>query len=58
MTTKVLIFAGGVAVGLVIAKLYARSQWSNAIHDALAKAGLAGGPIEETVDRVILPQVS
>jgi hypothetical protein len=58
MTTKVLIFVGGVAVGLAIAKLYARSQWSGAIHDGLAKLGLGGGPIEETVDRVILPTVS
>lgn len=53
-----LIFVGGVAVGLFIAKQYARSQWSGAIHDGLAKLGLEGGVIEETADRLILPTVS
>lgn len=58
MTTKVLLFAGGVVTGLLIAKLYARSQWSSAIHDGLAKFGIGGGVIEETADRLILPTVS
>lgn len=52
------IFAGGVATGLYIAKLYARSKTEGAVHDALAKVGLGGGIIEETANRLIVPSVS
>lgn len=53
-----LVFTGGVATGLLIAKWYAHNQASTAIHDELAKFGLGGGLIEETADRLILPTVS
>jgi hypothetical protein len=44
-----LAFAGGVGVGLVIAKLYARAQVSSGIHAGLDKLGLAGGDVETIV---------
>jgi Trk-type K+ transport system membrane component len=60
--TKVLIygavFAGGVAVGLLIAKQYAHVQAQSAIGSALGSVGLGGGVIENLADRLILPSVA
>jgi hypothetical protein len=58
MIKTALIFVGGVATGLLIAKLYARSRTEGAIHDALDKFGLGGGQIEEAAKRLIVPSVS
>lgn len=52
-----IIFVGGVAVGLLIAKAYARAKTVGAIHDVLPTA-LQGGFVEETLDRLIVPSVS
>jgi hypothetical protein len=40
---SVLIFAGGVATGLMIAKLYARHQVEGGVSDLLTKIGLSRG---------------
>jgi hypothetical protein len=58
MMLKALIFVGGVATGLYIAKLYARNKTESAVHDVLSKIGLSGGAIEETANRLIVPSVS
>jgi amino acid permease len=42
----VIAFAGGVGVGLLVAKLYARSQVQGGIHSLLDNFGLAGGKVE------------
>jgi hypothetical protein len=42
----VIAFAGGVAVGLFAAKLYAANQVSSGIHGALQSIGLGGGTVE------------
>jgi hypothetical protein len=51
------VFAGGIATGLYIAKLYARSKTQGAIHDVLP-GWLQGGAVEEGLDRLIVPSVS
>ena len=51
----VLVFAGGVAVGLYVAKLYARRQVNNAIGDGLDKIGL--GALTPFVQGLVTPAV-
>lgn len=53
----VLAFAGGVASGLLIAKLYARQKVSDTVHTGLEAVGLAGGVTENLVQGVLVPQV-
>lgn len=50
----VLAFAGGVFVGIQIAKAYAQNVLSSDIHSALGP--LAGGTIEAVADKLIVPQ--
>jgi hypothetical protein len=54
---EVLFFAGGVAVGLYVAKLYARSQVNGAIHEGLDAIGLGGGYIESIAQGLVTPAV-
>jgi hypothetical protein len=54
---EVLIFAGGVAAGLYIAKLYARSQVNGAIHEGLDKVGLGDDYFESVVQGLVTPAV-
>jgi hypothetical protein len=58
MIVKALIFVGGVATGLIIAKYYARAQVGGVLHDILEKVGLEGGVIEETAQKIIPPLVA
>lgn len=51
-----LFFAGGVATGLLIAKLYARAKAGDAIHGALDKVGLGGGEFEQVVKDLLIPR--
>lgn len=55
MIKNALIFGAGIAVGLLIAKAYAKAKIESGVHDVLAKVGLQGGVIEELADRVIMP---
>lgn len=48
-----LAFGGGIAVGLWLAKQYASVKVSDSVHDALDKAGLAGGQVESIVQSVV-----
>lgn len=57
MIKTAIVFVGGVAVGLLIAKYYARQKTTSAIHDFLPDV-LQGGAVEETLDRLIVPSVS
>jgi ribulose 1,5-bisphosphate synthetase/thiazole synthase len=50
-----LIFVGGVATGLVIAKYYARNKVDNAITSSLNSLGL--GAFAPTVSGLVTPQV-
>lgn len=50
-------FAAGVGAGLLVAKLYARSQVTSAIDSALDKVGLGGGAIQNFADNYIVPAV-
>jgi hypothetical protein len=52
----VLAFAGGVFVGVQLAKAYAQTVIKNDVHDVLSKVGLEGGTIEDIADKVIVPQ--
>lgn len=40
-------FAGGIAVGLLAAKMYARSQVEGGVSDLLNAIGLGGGKVEK-----------
>lgn len=53
-----LVFVGGVATGLLIAKLYAHSAAADAIHTGLSAIGLGGGVTETIVDRLALPEIA
>lgn len=53
-----LFFAGGVATGLFIAKLYARRQVGDAISQALNKAGVGGGALEQSLKDVLVPLIT
>jgi hypothetical protein len=50
-----LIFVGGVAVGLLIAKAYARNQLNDAIQSGLDKVGL--GAYAHDVQGLVTPAV-
>jgi len=50
-----LFFAGGVAVGLYVAKLYARNQVDNAIATGLDKIGL--GSLAPVIQGLVTPAV-
>lgn len=52
---EALFFVGGVAVGLYVAKLYARQQVNNTIGNALNAIGL--GSIAPTVEGLVTPAV-
>jgi len=52
-----LVFVGGVATGLFIAKQYARAQVGDAIHKGLDEFGLGGGVLEDTAKRLLIPVV-
>jgi hypothetical protein len=53
----VLAFAGGVASGLLIAKLYARQRVTDLVHQGLEDVGLGGGYVENLVQSVVVPKV-
>lgn len=57
MVTKVLIFVGGVAVGLVIADFYAKAKIQSSIDGVLGSVGLGGGTVQSLVDKTIVPYV-
>lgn len=50
-------FLGGVAVGLWVAKQYAKQTISSDISNTLNSVGLGGGTIEKVAQAVIVPQV-
>jgi hypothetical protein len=50
-------FVGGVGVGLLVAKVYARQQVRSGLHDALNAVGLGGGRVEAFLSGVVVPQV-
>jgi hypothetical protein len=52
----VLAFAGGVFVGVQVAKAYAQNVISGDVHNVLSKVGLGGGVIEQVADKVVVPQ--
>lgn len=52
---ELLFFVGGVALGLYIAKLYARSQVNSTISSALDSVGLGG--LAPTVQGLVTPAV-
>lgn len=56
--TYSLLFVGGIATGLLIAKFYARHQVEGGIHSALDAFGLGGGKLEDLADSIIVPQVA
>jgi hypothetical protein len=49
--------AGGIAVGLLIAKEYAQQKVAGDIHDTLNAVGLGGGTVEQLAKNLIVPQV-
>jgi hypothetical protein len=57
LVVGLLAFAGGVAVGLYAAKLYARSQVDDAIHEGLDAINLGGGKIESVAKAILTPAV-
>lgn len=57
VVTYGLLFVGGVATGLFIAKLYAKKKTEDSVHSVLDAIGLGGGTIEEIADSIIVPQV-
>jgi len=52
---EVAIFVGGVAVGLYLAKLYARNQVNSEISSGLNRIGL--GAFAPSVEGLVTPQV-
>jgi hypothetical protein len=42
-------FGGGVVVGLLAAKMFARVQVEGGVHDLLSTFGLGGGKIEQVI---------
>lgn len=52
----ILAFAGGVFVGVELAKAYAQNVIKSDVSDALKKVGLDGGVIETVADKVLVPQ--
>ena len=52
-----LAFAAGVGAGLLIAKLYVKSQLTSSLDTALAKVGLGGGAVQTFVDTSVVPFV-
>jgi hypothetical protein len=55
MFTKALIFVGGVATGLLLAKLYANNLIQSDVDKGLASIGLGGGAFQSTIDKTIVP---
>jgi len=53
----VLAFAGGVAVGLFVAKLYVKSTLTGDADALLGKLGLGGGAVQSFVDGSVIPTV-
>lgn len=51
----VLAFAGGVAVGLVIAKLYVKATITGDVDSFLGHIGLGGGAVQAAVDSTVVP---
>jgi hypothetical protein len=52
-----LAFAGGVAVGLFVAKLYVKSTLTSDADSLLGKIGLGGGAVQSFVDQSVIPTV-
>lgn len=53
----VLAFAGGVAVGLIVAKYYVTSTLTSDANSLLGKLGLGGGAVQSFVDQSVIPIV-
>lgn len=51
-----LAFAGGVFVGIQVAKAYAQNVIKDDITGTLKKVGLDGGVIETVADKLLVPQ--
>lgn len=49
--------ASGVALGLLIADVYAKATVKNDIDSGLSKIGLGGGAVQGFVDQFVVPQV-
>jgi len=49
----VVAFAGGLAVGLIVAQVYARNKATGAFDSALNAVGLGGGWIQHTGDSLV-----
>lgn len=46
-------FAGGVGVGLLVAKFYARSKVQGGVDSALDAIGLGGGKVQAVADSLV-----
>lgn len=56
MTKTILVlisFAGGVAVGLLIADAYAKGRVTGDINSALGAVGLGGGKVQSFADQLV-----
>ena len=49
----VVAFGGGLAVGLLIAQVYARNKVTSAVDSGLAAIGLNGGWVQHTADSLV-----
>jgi hypothetical protein len=50
-------FAGGIAVGLLLARTYAKDQVDAKVHSAFAAVGLGGGALEQTATGLVEQEV-
>lgn len=46
-------FGGGVAVGLIVAQVYARGQVQSTLDKGLNKIGLGGGTVQSVADSFV-----
>lgn len=49
--------AGGFALGLWVADLYAKNKIQTTVDAGLAKVGLGGGTVQSIVDTTVLPDL-
>lgn len=52
----ILAFAGGVFVGIQVAKAYAQNVISTDIHNSVGQIPVVGGVAEAVADKLIVPQ--
>lgn len=51
----VIAFAGGLGVGLYVAKLYAENKVQGDVNSLLGKVGLGGGAVQSFIDASVVP---